>query len=74
MGSEELGVHVMIISAGGVAQARELTASIAVACWPGGSEDRIEPAALDRLRRWRPRSATALPTCTCHTGRCPVCN
>ncbi|HZE03985.1 MAG TPA: hypothetical protein VE127_02105 [Solirubrobacteraceae bacterium] len=74
MGSEELSVHVMIISAGGLAQARELTSSIVASCWPGGTQDRIDPAALGWLRRWRPRSATALPTCTCETGRCRVCN
>jgi hypothetical protein len=38
-------------------------------------EDRIEPAALRWLRRWRPeRAAVSLPVCSCAVGRCAICN
>jgi hypothetical protein len=43
--------------------------------WPGGPDDRTEPAALRWLRRWRPETAgTALPVCSCADGHCVVCN
>jgi hypothetical protein len=48
---------------------------LAARCWPGGSADRSEPVALNWVRRWHPaRSAAALPVCSCHAGRCAVCN
>jgi hypothetical protein len=44
-------------------------------CWPGGAGDRMEPVAVDWVRRWRPASiAIPLPVCTCVTGRCRICN
>ena len=44
-------------------------------CWPGGSEDRIDRAALEWFRRWRPeRAGIVLPECSCATGRCLLCN
>jgi hypothetical protein len=43
--------------------------------WPGGPSDRIEPAALSWLRRWRPKDTMqSLPVCECASGRCLVCN
>lgn len=51
------------------------TSRIMVNCWPGGADDRLEPAALDWLRHWRPQRAAALiRVCSCSTGRCRVCN
>lgn len=45
------------------------------ACWPGGSADRVEPAASEWLARWHPaRAAAATPVCGCSTGHCPICN
>lgn len=45
------------------------------ACWPGGSADRAEPAAMEWLSRWHPaRAAAATPICACATGHCPICN
>lgn len=44
-------------------------------CWPGGSEDRTDRAALEWFRRWRPeRAGIVLPACSCATGRCQLCN
>jgi hypothetical protein len=47
---------------------------LAWTCWPGG-EDRTIPPARAWLRSWGPvpMSAPEAP-CTCHAGRCPVCN
>lgn len=44
-------------------------------CWPGGLEDRVERMALGWLRQWRPeRLGAELPSCSCATGPCAVCN
>ena len=44
-------------------------------CWPGGSADRAEPAAMEWLSRWHPaRAAAATPICACASGRCAICN
>jgi hypothetical protein len=29
--------------------------------WPGGTADRMQPAALEWLRRWQPRRAAVTP-------------
>jgi hypothetical protein len=51
------------------------TASVLMACWPGGMQDRSERAALQWVRRWHPaRAAMPVPACSCVTGRCAVCN
>jgi hypothetical protein len=56
-------------------QTRRLMALIADACWPSGGGDRVDPVALDWLRRWGPsRSRAALPACSCARGRCALCN
>lgn len=48
---------------------------ILTACWPGGPADRCQPAALRWLRHWRPATANlVLPVCSCHAGRCALCN
>jgi hypothetical protein len=57
------------------AEGRMLMTLIIGACWPGGAEDRTEPAARRWLKRWRPvRVAVAVPDCSCSSGRCPLCN
>jgi hypothetical protein len=67
--------HIAAAGTGGDRQARTVIARIAIGCWPGGTEDRSEPAALAWGRRWRPASAAApLPVCSCAAGRCGVCN
>jgi hypothetical protein len=48
---------------------------IARGCWPGGAEDRTEPAALKWVRQWRPATfAASLPACSCTAGKCRICN
>jgi hypothetical protein len=56
-------------------ETRRLTNRIVSSCWPGGAEDRTEPAALAWIRRWRPTSGgMVLPTCSCATGHCAHLN
>ena len=75
MTREELRHHIDSAAPGGSSESRRLAALILSACWPGGSEDRTERAALDWLRRWRPEQIHAeLPKCSCSTGRCVLCN
>jgi len=76
MDREELRHHIDSAAphVGGAA-ATQLSALIFSACWPGGAEDRSERAALEWLRQWHPDHSTAeLPSCSCSTGRCVVCN
>jgi len=52
-----------------------LTARMFGECWPGGGNDRAEPAARAWLRLWHPaRAAVAIPVCSCRVGHCAVCN
>jgi hypothetical protein len=75
MTREELRHHIDSAAPRGGTESRRLAALILSACWPGGPEDRTERAALDWLRRWRPEQIHAeLPTCSCSTGRCVLCN
>jgi hypothetical protein len=75
MTSDELRQHIESSAPGGRIDPRRLSTLIVSTCWPGGSEDRSEPAALDWIRHWRPeRIAAELPACSCLTGRCVVCN
>ena len=56
-------------------QTAALGASLQRRCWPGGTADRTEPAALPWVRRWGPAQITPRPPeCSCAMGRCPVCN
>jgi hypothetical protein len=56
-------------------QTAALGASLQRRCWPGGTADRSEPAALPWVRRWGPAQITpASPECSCAVGRCSVCN
>jgi hypothetical protein len=56
-------------------QTAALGASLQRRCWPGGTADRSEPAALPWVRRWGPAQLTPPPPeCSCAVGRCHVCN
>jgi hypothetical protein len=57
------------------AETELLVAAMLQRSWPGGPSDRLEPAALDWVRRWTPRSADGPALeCSCALGRCAVCN
>ena len=66
--------HIEALDARTDAQAESLRARIEGACWPGGG-DRLDRAALEWLRGWRPeRLGARLPACSCAAGHCVVCN
>jgi hypothetical protein len=76
MTHDELRLHIAAsVTASRPAELRGLTARIVSVCWPGGHQDRSNPAALAWLRHWRPQRVGAeLPVCSCVSGRCAVCN
>jgi hypothetical protein len=75
MDHDELREHINSAALRGGSETRRLTYRMLRACWPGGSEDRTEPAALAWLRLLRPESVGApLPACSCPSGRCLLCN
>jgi hypothetical protein len=56
-------------------ETQRLAAMLRSWCWPGGGNDRREPAAVEWLRRWGPSRQTETPLdCSCVRGRCFVCN
>jgi hypothetical protein len=56
-------------------ETRRLITDILSTCWPGGLDDTTEPIARGWLRMWGPiKQIVEIPTCTCHEGRCSVCN
>lgn len=74
MNNDELRSHLDSANARTLAAAQDLTDLLAL-CWPGGTADRSEPAALPWLRRWHPeRAGTVIPACSCAAGHCDLCN
>jgi hypothetical protein len=75
MDRDELAQHINSAAPGGGGESERLVSLIVSACWPGGPADRTERVALEWLRRWRPEQIAAeLPSCSCSTGRCVLCN
>jgi hypothetical protein len=75
MDHDEIREHIESAARQEVRDAHRLTARLLRACWPGGSADRSERAALAWIARWRPeRTGAPIPACSCATGRCDVCN
>jgi hypothetical protein len=75
MNPRELHEHIKAASRRAAPEAHRHTSRLLRACWPGGSQDRSERAALAWVQRWRPeRIGAKLPACSCSTGRCAVCN
>ena len=57
------------------AQTSFIMAALVRGAWPGGVADRLEPGAVEWVRRWGPDGT--LPNyadCSCAFGRCAVCN
>lgn len=75
MNDNDIRAHILAATSVTPAEAVGLTTRMVRACWPGGAEDHYQPASLEWLRYWRPqRFAAEIPTCSCATGRCTVCN
>jgi hypothetical protein len=67
--------HISALPGRSETETGHLVARMQRICWPGGSADRTEPAAVAWVRRWRPAGFGAqVPVCSCTQGRCFVCN
>ena len=54
-------------------QADDLAVQLMAFCWPGGSGDRADVHVLSH-RLGAELAVLPLPTCTCPTGHCRLCN
>jgi hypothetical protein len=54
-------------------QARGLTFHLMAFAWPGGSHDRTDAGARRRAL-WSEQFELPLPSCTCASGCCLLCN
>ena len=67
--------HLALIALRTPAEAERLAGEAIARCWPGGIEDRLDPVAVEWLRRWTPRTLDAARIrCSCAHGRCTVCD
>jgi hypothetical protein len=67
--------HIESIATRSDRAADRLATTLLHRAWPGDSADRIEPAALEWVRRWGPaRLAPDALSCSCAVGRCALCN
>jgi hypothetical protein len=74
-GDPDIAAHIESVASADASDTGRLVSAMLGRCWPGGTGDRTEAAALEWVRRWGPRSAGAIPpTCGCALGRCRVCN
>jgi hypothetical protein len=70
-----VGAIVTAISGRSAHDTQRLSAMLERCAWPGGHADRVQPSALEWVRRWGPGRLTSDPVdCSCAYGRCLVCN
>jgi hypothetical protein len=75
MDRDELRRHIDSAAPGHRPDSRRIARLILRACLPDEPEYVTERVALDRLRHGDPEPIVVrLPTCSCSTGRCVVCN
>jgi hypothetical protein len=75
MSESEIRAHIRAAATGEPADIWRLTSRMVRTCWPGGSQDHSDRAALVWLRYWRPeRCGIELPACSCATAHCLICN
>jgi hypothetical protein len=72
---ESIEHHIEAIAVRTAPDAMRLTQLLHLGCWPSGSADRVERAALDAVDTCAPMEDgnTGL-VCLCASGRCPICN
>jgi hypothetical protein len=74
-GDPRIAAHIESLSSRDEPDTDRLVSTLLSHCWPGGSGDRTEPAALEWVRRWGPRRGGGpAPACSCADGHCGVCN
>jgi hypothetical protein len=75
MDRDELRRHIDSAAPGHPVHSRRIAWLILRACWPDKPEYHSERVALDLLLVSVPEPIVVrLPTCTCSTGHCVVCN
>jgi len=71
----QIEAHIESISSRAATDSERLVATMLRCCWPGGSNDRSEPIALEWVRQWGPTRGVLVPlACSCAAGRCRLCN
>ena len=71
----DIAAHVESVSARRPQETDRLTADLLDRSWPGGHDDRLDPVAVEWVRRWTPATISAARIeCSCAAGRCAVCN
>ena len=71
----EIAAHVAAISARTHVELSRMTLAFVRRSWPAGVDDRLDPAAVEWVRRWAPATLNgARLDCSCAAGRCGVCN
>lgn len=67
--------HVWALGRRSIDDADRLADALFVRCWPAGAEDRLDPIAIEWVRRWTSRTLIAAKLdCSCAHGRCAICN
>jgi hypothetical protein len=69
------GRHIASIATRTAPETDMLLSAVRARCWPSGTSDRTNAAALEWVRRWRPaQGMVPVVACGCATGLCAVCN
>jgi hypothetical protein len=72
---QQMVAHIEWISTRAERDAQRLFSAMVGLCWPGGAGDRLEPGAVEWVRRWGPTGIAPITSaCSCAAGRCRVCN
>ena len=74
MQDDTIEIHVRAACRPGI-ETERLLADLVGYSWPGGTQDRTDPAARGWLRHFQAiRPIVAAAECTCQAGRCSSCN
>jgi hypothetical protein len=70
-----VAAHVHSVAVSGTGARDKLAQVLFERCWPGGAGDRLDPVAIEWVRRWRRTTLVAAQIdCSCAHGRCGICN
>jgi hypothetical protein len=70
-----VAAHVLSVAEQGPHATARLGQVLLDRCWPGGIDDRLDPVAIEWVRRWRRTTlAAAQIDCSCAEGHCGICN
>jgi hypothetical protein len=64
--------HVEAVTARTTDEVDRLAEALCARCWPAGLGDRLDPVAVEWIKRWSPTTLSAAKVrCSCADGRCP---